>query len=54
MNLLVMKKLLIVFVLVVYTISNAQNPDPELFRTWYLTSIEVDLGDEIFVENISP
>jgi len=32
----------------------SQDPDPELFKTWYLTSIEVDLGDEIFVSNINP
>jgi len=47
-----MKKLLLLLLCFFSFQSYAQ--DPELFKTWYLTSIEVDLGDEIFVSNINP
>ena len=47
-----MKKLLLLLLCFFSFQTYAQ--DPELFKTWYLTSIEVDLGDEIFVSNINP
>ena len=48
-----MNKLLLILILGLFSFKGTAQ-DPELFRTWYLTSIEVDLGDEIFVENINP
>ena len=32
----------------------AQNPDPELFKTWNLHKIEVDFGGALFVSDINP
>jgi hypothetical protein len=32
----------------------AQDPNPDLFQTWYLTNLSDELGDEIIVSNVSP
>ena len=34
--------------------SFAQDPNPELFQTWYLTNLNDGIGDNIIVSNISP
>ena len=34
--------------------SFAQNPDPELFKTWDLYSIEIDFGGTLYVADIDP
>lgn len=51
-----MKKLLLIFVsLFISSQSFAQDPDPDLFRTWYLYEIQAsDLDDQYIVADIDP
>jgi heat shock protein HslJ len=45
---------LLLFAFFIVLQSLAQNPDPELFKTWNLNKIEVDFGGAVYVEDIDP
>lgn len=51
-----MNKLLLVVLLTIGVENslNAQQPDTNLFKTWYLTEMTVDLGDSDFVSDVTP
>ncbi|MEL6812521.1 MAG: T9SS type A sorting domain-containing protein [Bacteroidota bacterium] len=50
-----MKKTLLLFaILLLYLSSYAQEPDPELFKTWYLTEMSVDQGISDYVVDVTP
>ncbi len=48
------KLLLLLATLLIGFTSVSQEPDPELYQTWYLYSYEYDLGDYILVSEIDP
>lgn len=50
-----MKKLLLLLIVGFISLNAfGQDPDPDLFQTWYLHQIEFDLGDTMFVSDITP
>ena len=49
-----MKKLLLLTVLSISLASFSQEPNPDLYQTWYLLSYEYDLGDYFSINNINP
>ncbi|RFN58924.1 T9SS type A sorting domain-containing protein [Marixanthomonas ophiurae] len=49
-----MKTLLLFIALLIGFTSISQEPDPDLYQTWYLYSYEYDLGDYILVTEIEP
>ena len=50
-----MKKILLLFTAILLSVQSfAQDPDPELFKTWYLRNLIEDWGVNIVVDDISP
>jgi hypothetical protein len=49
-----MKKFILLFTILISSNIYSQEPNPELFRTWYLISYSVDIGPTYFVSNVSP
>ncbi|HBC05449.1 MAG TPA: hypothetical protein DC015_14935 [Aequorivita sp.] len=55
LNISIMKKVTLIFLTIFAVLQSfAQNPDPELFKTWNLYKMEFDFGGPLYIEDIDP